>query len=70
MKVYVRTSINWFPETETEYTAWQGFMELGFQPVFYQKEEELSNCRPDELIVVRVKSERKRLNTCGIMIQK
>ena len=43
MKVYIRTSINGFPETETEYTAWQGFIELGFKPVFYQKEEELEN---------------------------
>ncbi len=68
MKVYIRTSINGFPETETEYTAWQGFMELGFQPVFYQKEEELSNCRPDDLIVGGVSIVRNRLNTYGITI--
>ena len=28
MRVFIKTDMNGFPETETDYTAWQGFQEL------------------------------------------
>ena len=68
MKVYIRTQANGFPETETGYAAWQGFVELGFQPAAYQKEEELLSCRPNDLIVGGVAIVKNRLNAYGITI--
>jgi len=68
MKIYIRTSTNGFPETETEYTAWQGFVELGFQPVFYEAEAELTDCRPDDLIVGGVSTITRKMNEYGIQI--
>ena len=34
MRVYIRTTKNGFPETEAEYTAYQGFCALGIIPAF------------------------------------
>ena len=54
MRVFIKAGIKRFPETETDYTAWQGFLELGYQPIFYANESELKDCRPDDLVVGEV----------------
>ena len=68
MRIFIRASANGFPETETEYTAWQGFQELGFKPIFFKSENELEDCRPDDLIVGGVTVINRRLNAYGITI--
>ena len=47
MRVFIK-SLNGIPEAETEYTAWQGFQELGFKPIFFESESELRDIRPDD----------------------
>lgn len=68
MRVYIRTTKNGLPETEAEYTAYQGFCALGIMPKFYSDENELENCRPNDLIVGRVSTIVKRLSVLGIKI--
>ena len=68
MRVFVKTGDNGFPETETEFTAWQGFQELGFQPIFYESFSELSECRPDDLIVGGVSIITRKMQEYGIQI--
>lgn len=68
MKVFVRASHNDFPETETEYTAYQGFCALGFIPSFYTKDEEIEACGPNELIVGRVSTITKKLQSLGVTV--
>ena len=47
---------------ETDYTAWQGFQELGFKPTFYSTEKDLTDCRPDDLIVGGVSTNIRKMN--------
>ena len=68
MRIYIKTDMHGIPETETDYTVWQGFQLLGFQPILYQKEEELSECRPDDLIVGGVSTVNRRMAAYGITI--
>ena len=68
MRVFIKTDTNGVPETETEYTAWQGFLALGFQPSFYQTTEDLEDCRPDNLIVGSVSIVRNQLQSYGIIV--
>ena len=68
MRIFIRTGENGFPETETDYTAWQGFLALGFRPVFYDNEGELACCRPDDLIVGGVSTINRRLKAYGIHV--
>ncbi len=68
MKAYIKTMGNGFPETETEYTAWQGFQALGYQIVFYKATEELSNCRPDDLIVGGISTIRQKMSDWDIIL--
>ena len=68
MKVFIKAGMNGFPETETDYTAWQGFLELGYQPIFYANESELEDCRPDDLIVGGVSIINRRLKSYGITV--
>ena len=68
MKVHIQADPQGFPETETEYTAWQGFQALGFRPVFYRSEGELADCRPDDLIVGGVSVVKRRLESYGIRV--
>ena len=56
------------PETETDYTAWQGFLELGFKPIFYNRYTELADCRQDDLIVGGVSTITRKLKEYGIQI--
>ena len=52
MNVYIRSiKLTKLPETEIEYTAYQGFSALGFDPVFFETEEEIKDSRQDDLIV-------------------
>ena len=66
MRVFIKTDMKGFPETETCYTAWQGFTELGFTPIFFREEAELIGCRPDDLIVGGVSTINRRLKSYGI----
>ncbi len=66
MRVYIRTSHNGFPETEAEYTAYQGFQALGIMPEFYTKDEDLEICSPYDLIVGRVSTVTKKLHSLGV----
>lgn len=68
MRIFIKTDMNGFPETETDYTAWQGFENLGFRPIFFRSEEELNDCRPDDLIVGGVSITRRRLAAYGISV--
>lgn len=68
MRVFVKTAMNGIPETETEYAAWQGFQALGFQPEFFQDEMDLSECRPDDLIVAGISITKRVLQSYGISI--
>ena len=68
MRVFIKKTINGFPETETDYTAWQGFQELGLELWFYQNERELVNCRPDDLIVGGVSTITRKLKGFGIAL--
>lgn len=68
MRVFIKTGINGFPETETNYNAWQGFQELGFRPLFYSNEKELSGCTPNDLIVGGVGTIVRKLKGYGIQI--
>ena len=68
MRVFIKTDMNGIPETETGYTAWQGFQELGFKPVFYSVEEELNGCRPDDLIVGGVSIITRKMKEYGIRV--
>lgn len=68
MRVFIKTDMNGIPETETEFTAWQGFQELGFKPVFYSVEEELNGCRPDDLIVGGVSIITRKMKEYGIRV--
>lgn len=68
MNIYIQTDMHGIPETGTDYTAWQGFQALGFRSIFFQAEEELANCRPDDLIVGRVSTINRKMNSYGIQI--
>ena len=68
MKVFIKAFCGEFPETETEYTAWQGFRELGYDPVFFQTEEELQGWRPDHLIVGGISLIKSKLTEWGIEV--
>lgn len=68
MRVFIKANREGFPETETEYTAWQGFQELGYKPVFFQEETEIQECRPDDLIVGGISIIKRRLAEWGIEV--
>ncbi len=68
MKIYIKTDANGIPETETDYTAWQGFQSLGFDPIFYRDEKEIEDTRPDDLIVGGVSIIKRKLDRFGITI--
>ena len=68
MKVYIKAMPNGFPETETEYTAWQGFQALGYHTYFYQKDSELEGCRRDEIIVGGISTIRRKMADWGISL--
>lgn len=68
MRVFIKADMRGFPETETDYTAWQGFVELGFQPIFFQNELELQECRPDDIVVGGVSIINRRLKSYGISV--
>lgn len=68
MRIFVKTNMYGIPETETEFTAWQGFQALGFKPIFYSSEAELAGCRPDDLIVGGVSIIRRKLQEYGVQI--
>lgn len=63
------TIASYIPETETEYTAYQGFCALGFIPSFYTKDEEIEACGPNELIVGRVSTVTKKLQSLGVTVR-
>ena len=68
MRVFIKTDMNGLPETETDYTAWQGFENLGFRPTFFNSERELEECRPDDLIVAGVSVTKRRLAAYGVLV--
>ncbi len=67
-RVFIKALRNRFPETETDYTAWQGFQELGFKPVLFQNESGLQGCRPDDLIVGGISVINSKLTEWGIHV--
>lgn len=69
MIVYIKTSQNGIPETETEYAALQGFQDLGCKTVFFNSEAELSDWRPDRLIVAGKTIIRNKLLTYDIEVE-
>ena len=69
MRIYIRASAEGFPETDSGYCAYQGFRALGFQPVLYRGIDELTDCRPDDLIVGGVSVVRDRLASYGITVR-
>ena len=68
MKVYIKTSQEGIPETDACFTAWQGFRALGYQPVRYRNDTELSGCRPDDLIVGRLSTILRCMENYGITV--
>lgn len=68
MRVFVKVNSEGFPETETEYTAWQGFQELGYKPLFFRNEMDLRGCRPDDLIVGGISIIKMKLAEWGIEV--
>ncbi len=68
MRIFIKALGEGCPETETEYTAWQGFQALGYKPVFFQKEEELAECHPDDLIVGGITLIKKKMAEWGVDI--
>lgn len=69
MIVYIKTSQDGIPETETEYAALQGFQDLGCKTVFFNSEAELSDWRPDRLIVAGKTIIRNKLLTYDIEVE-
>lgn len=66
MRVFIKAMQNGFPETETEYTAWQGFQALGYHTYFYQDVSELTDCTPTDIIVGGITTIRKKMTDWGI----
>ena len=66
MIVYIKVSQEGYPETETEYTALQGFRDLGCDIKFFNSEVELSDWRPDRIIVGGKTIIRKKLGEYDI----
>ena len=68
MRVFIKTNEKGIPETETDYTAWQGFLSLGFNPIFYSSEKEIEDTRPDDLIVGGVSIIKRKMDSFCITI--
>ncbi|MBR6382535.1 MAG: ATP-grasp domain-containing protein [Lachnospiraceae bacterium] len=68
MKIYIKTDNKGIPETDSDYTAWQGFQALGLETFFYNSEKEIENTRPDDLIVGGVSIIKRKLGSYGIEI--
>jgi len=69
MNIYIRSHRQTgLPETEIEYTAFQGFRALGFSPEFFEREEQLEKTRPDELVVGGVSIVTRKLQSFGIEV--
>lgn len=68
MRVFIKAMSNGFPETETEYTAWQGFQALGYHTYFYQDVRELDACSQNDIIVGGITTIRKKMNDWGIVL--
>ena len=70
MNVYIRSiKLTKLPETEIEYTAYQGFSALGFDPVFFETEEEIKDSRQDDLIVGGVSIVTRKLQSFDINVE-
>lgn len=69
MRVLIKSDANGIPETESDFIAWQGFENLGFRTSFFKTYEELSECRPDDLIVGGVTIIRDKMKEYGIEIE-
>ena len=68
MNIYIQASHDDFPETEIEYAAYQGFKALGFKPVFFTDELELIDSQPNDLVVGRVSTILRKLDSFDISV--
>lgn len=68
MRVFIKADNRGIPESEIEYTAWQGFQLLGIMPVFYQSDEELKDCTPADLVVGGISTINRKMAEYGIQI--
>ncbi|MGI6721044.1 MAG: ATP-grasp domain-containing protein [Anaerovoracaceae bacterium] len=70
MNIFIRSlKLTKLPQSEIEYTAYQGFQALGFKPVFFESEDELQDTRPDDLIVAGVSIVTRKLQSFGIQLE-
>ena len=69
MRVFIKADNRGIPESEIEYTAWQGFQLLGIMPVFYQSDEELKDCTPADLVVGGISTITRKMAEYGIQIE-
>lgn len=67
MRIFIK-AVSGMPEAETEYTAWQGFQELGFKPIFFESESELRDIRPDDLIVGGISVIKRKMQEWGVAL--
>lgn len=68
MKIYIQSLPSGIPKSENFYIAETGFREMGFEIRHFSAFEELSDCRPDDLIVGGIGAVRGKLEEFGIDI--
>lgn len=68
MKVYILSTPQGIPKSHNYYIADQGFREMGFETIPFCRMEDLSDCRPDDLIVGGLGAVTTKLKEYGISV--
>ncbi len=68
MKAFIQSLPDGTPKSHNLYIASQGFREMGFETKPFSRMEELSDCRPDDLIVGGIAIVRGKLEEFGVAL--
>ncbi|MBE5807029.1 MAG: DUF4343 domain-containing protein [Clostridiales bacterium] len=66
MRIFIQSTPSGIPKSHNFFIADQGFREMGFETQYFATLEELSGCRPDDLIVGGIGAVRGKLEEYGI----
>ena len=66
MKVFVQADKNGLPHNHNFYSAYQGFLEMGFETIMFNRLEELKDSNRNDIVIGYVDDVRKKLSYFGV----